>query len=266
MQNLKPEKFSDFRAQTEKGSVVPITLTIAADLLTPFGTYLLLRENAKFSFLLESIEGGANLARYSFLGANPQKILRGHNGKTTIEENGVIIELEKNLVESLRETFENKQFAEDYQTAPFAGGAVGFFNFSAVGLFEKSLKNDETEDGFWLFFRTTIAFDHAYQQIKITTLIFTDESENLETLYKNAVAENEKIAQILQNTPQIPASLKIKSAEKIRRIGKRKIFSRRFRASRNIFSPEIVIKPLFHRGLARKLRLRRWRFIALCVR
>ena len=215
MQNLKPENFSDFRAQTEKGSVVPITLTIAADLLTPFGTYLLLRENAKFSFLLESIEGGANLARYSFLGANPQKILRGHNGKTTIEENGVIIELEKNLVESLRETFENKQFAEDYQTAPFAGGAVGFFNFSAVGLFEKSLKNDETEDGFWLFFRTTIAFDHAYQQIKITTLVFTDESENLETLYKNAVAENEKIAQILQNTPQIPASSKIKSAEKV---------------------------------------------------
>ncbi len=215
MQNLKPETFSEFQAQTEKGNVVPVTLTVAADLLTPFGTYLLLRDNAKFSFLLESIEGGANLARYSFLGANPNKILRGKNGKTIVEENGERSESEKNLVESLRENFKNKNFAEDFQIAPFAGGAVGFFNFSAVGLFEKSLKTSETDDGFWLFFNTTVAFDHAYQQIKITTLVFTDEGENLETLYKRAVAENEKIARLLQNTPQIPASSKMKSAEKV---------------------------------------------------
>ncbi len=215
MQNLKPDNFSVFQAQTEKGNVVPVTLTVAADLLTPFGTYLLLRENAKFSFLLESIEGGANLARYSFLGANPQKILRGKDGKTIVEENGEQTTSDKNLVESLRENFNNKNFAEDFQIAPFAGGAVGFFNFSAVGLFEKSLKTDETDDGFWLFFNTTVAFDHAYQQIKITTLVFTDESENLETLYQNAVAENEKIARILQNTPQIPASSKTKSVEKV---------------------------------------------------
>ena len=214
MQNLKPENFSAFQAQTEKGNVIPVTLTIAADLLTPFGTYLLLREDAKFSFLLESIEGGANLARYSFLGANPNKMLRGKSGKTSIEENGGTIESDKNLVESLRENFKNKQFAEDFQMAPFAGGAVGFFNFSAVGLFEKSLQIKETDEGFWLFFNTTVAFDHAYQQIKITTLVFTDESENLETLYKRAVAENEKIARILQNTPQFPASSDKKSAEK----------------------------------------------------
>ncbi len=215
MQNLKPETFSEFQAQTEKGNVVPVTLTVAADLLTPFGTYLLLRENAKFSFLLESIEGGANLARYSFLGANPQKILRGKNGKTIVEENGKTIETEKNLLESLRENFKNKIFADDFQIAPFAGGAVGFFNFSAVGLFEKSLKIEETDEGFWLFFNTTVAFDHAYQQIKITTLVFNDEGENLETLYKNAVAENEKIARILQNTPQIPVSPQMKSAGKV---------------------------------------------------
>ncbi len=215
MQNLKPENFSAFLAQTKKGNIIPVTLTIAADLLTPFGTYLLLRENAKFSFLLESIEGGANLARYSFLGANPNKIMRGKNGKTIIEEDGKQVESNKNLLESLRENFKDKNFAEDFQIAPFAGGAVGFFNFSAVGLFEKSLQTEETEDGFWLFFRTTIAFDHAYQQIKITTLVFTDESENLESLYQNAVEENEKVARLLQNTPKIPASQNIKLAEKV---------------------------------------------------
>ncbi|CAN5315747.1 anthranilate synthase component I [soil metagenome] len=215
MQNLKPENFSAFQTQCAKGNVVPVTLTIAADLLTPFGTYLLLRENAKFSFLLESIEGGANLARYSFLGANPNKIMRGLGGKTIIEENGEKIETEKNLLESLRENFRDKNFADDFQIAPFAGGAVGFFNFSAVGLFEKSLQTTETEDGFWLFFRTTVAFDHAYQQIKITTLVFTDENENLESLYQKAVVENERIALMLQNTPQIPASSKTKSAEKV---------------------------------------------------
>ncbi|MGI8641130.1 MAG: anthranilate synthase component I family protein [Pyrinomonadaceae bacterium] len=206
MQHLKPENFSAFLAQTAKGNVIPVTLTVAADLQTPFGIYLLLRENARFSFLLESIEGGANLARYSFLGANPNKIMRGRGGKTFIEEDGEKFESAKNLLESLRENFADKNFVEDFEIAPFAGGAVGFFNFSAVGLFEPTLQTEDAEDGFWLFFRTTVAFDHAYQQIKITTLVFTDETDNLEEVYQSAIEENEKIARLLQNTPKLPTS------------------------------------------------------------
>ncbi|HXG82941.1 MAG TPA: anthranilate synthase component I family protein [Pyrinomonadaceae bacterium] len=210
MQTVQPESFSAFLQQTEKGNVVPVTTTIAADLQTPFGIYLLLRENAAYSFLLESIEGGANLARFSFLGANPQKILRGRGGKTFIEENGAKTVSEQNLIENLRAHFAGKIFAGGFENAPLSGGAVGYFDFSAVGMFEPALRIDDADEGFWLFFRTVIAFDHARQQIKITTLIFTEDAQNLEKSYLNAVAQNEKLALLFQNTPTFPASTAIK--------------------------------------------------------
>ena len=124
MQTVHPENFSVFSRHCEIGNVVPVTTTIAADLQTPFGIYLLLRENARHSFLLESIEGGANLARFSFLGANPQKIMRGRGRQTFIEENGKQVISEDNLLENLRKHFEDKVFSGNFENAPLSGGAV----------------------------------------------------------------------------------------------------------------------------------------------
>ncbi len=64
MRTVQPENFPAFLHQTANGNVVPVTTTVAADLQTPFGIYLLLRTDNEYSFLLESIEGGANLARF----------------------------------------------------------------------------------------------------------------------------------------------------------------------------------------------------------
>ena len=206
MQTLQPKNFAAFLHQTEKGNVIPVTTTVAADLQTPFGIYLLLRKDAQYTFLLESIEGGANLARFSFLGANPQKIMRGQDGKTIIEENGGKIVSEKNLLENLRAHFADKFFVGGFENTPLSGGAVGYFNFSAVGLCEPILKSKTSDDGFWLFFRTLIAFDHARQQIKITTLVFTDEAKDLENTYFQAVEENEKTACLFQKIPTLPVA------------------------------------------------------------
>ncbi len=233
MQTFQPENFSSFQLQAEQGNVVPITTTVAADLQTPFGIYLLLRKNALYAFLLESIEGGANLARYSFLGANPQKIMRGRDGKTFIEENGKQIISEKNLLENLRAYFADKIFAGGFENTPLSGGAVGYFNFSAVGLFEPTLQAEKSDDGLWLFFRTLIAFDHARQQIKITTLVFTGDAEKagesidvekLENLYLQAIEENEKMARLFQNTPTFPVPPQNKAVSKITSNWKREDF------------------------------------------
>lgn len=204
MLTTKPESFEEYKVKAQTGNVIPVTTTIAADLQTPFGIYLLLRENAGYSFLLESIEGGSNVARFSFLGANPQKIMRGVNSQTIVEENGKSQTLGTDLLETLRSHFADKNFAGDFDLSPFAGGAVGFFNFSAIGLFEPSLREEHSDDGFWLFFNTTIAFDHAFQSIKITTLTFTDGEPDLQRLYHDALRTNQKIAELLQSTPTLP--------------------------------------------------------------
>ncbi len=224
MQTLQPENFADFSRQCENGNVVPVTTTIAADLQTPFGIYLLLRENAEYSFLLESIEGGANLARFSFLGANPNKIMRGRNGKTFTEENGVQSVSDANLIENLRAHFADKTFAGGFENAPLSGGAIGYFDFSAVGMFEPTLKIKDSDEGFWLFFRTVVAFDHARQQIKITTLIFTDDAENLEKSYSEAIEENENLSRLFQNTPTFPAAITDKKDSEIASNWKREDF------------------------------------------
>jgi anthranilate synthase component 1 len=225
MQTIQPENFSAFQLQVERGNVIPVTTTIASDLQTPFGIYLLLRQNARYAFLLESIEGGASLARYSFLGANPQKIMRGRGGETFIEENGKQTISKKNLLENLRTHFADKIFSAGIENTPLSGGAVGYFNFSAVGLFEPTLQTEKSDDGLWLFFRTLIAFDHARQQIKITTLVFTVDAdraeetyldvERLESFYLQAVEENEKMARLFQTTPTFPASPQSKKTSQI---------------------------------------------------
>jgi anthranilate synthase component I len=206
MQLLHPENFEAATRRCVRGNVIPVTLVVSADLQTPFGVYLLLRQTSPNSFLLESIEGGESLARYSFVGANPRRIFRGRGGKTTIHEAGKTSASDKNLLASLREHFENQSLAGDFDSPPLAGGLVGFFNFEAVGLFEPSLAVENADEGMWLQFDTTVAFDHARQQIRITTLVFPRDGELTEAEYDSAVKENYRVAGLLEETPVMPSN------------------------------------------------------------
>jgi anthranilate synthase component 1 len=72
---IQPD-FKTFSKLARQGNLVPVYETFTADLLTPVGAHLRLAHNAKYSFLLESVEGGENIARYTFAGANPQEVFR----------------------------------------------------------------------------------------------------------------------------------------------------------------------------------------------
>ena len=69
---IQPD-FKTFSALARQGNLVPVYDTFTADLLTPVGAYLRIAHDAKYSFLLESVEGGENIARYTFAGANPER-------------------------------------------------------------------------------------------------------------------------------------------------------------------------------------------------
>ncbi len=72
---IQPD-FRDFSRLAKQGNLVPVYETYTADLLTPVGAHLRLARDAKYSFLLESVEGGENIARYTFTGANPSEVFR----------------------------------------------------------------------------------------------------------------------------------------------------------------------------------------------
>ena len=204
--------FEHFLKQTASANIVAVVETLTADLLTPLAVYLKLSRGAADSFLLESVEGGESLGRYSFIGANAEMIVSGNDAETYVCKNDETTTFTTSLFDFLRDYFAGKKVGDAADLPAFVGGAIGFFGFSCAGWFEKSLKRNYSndEDAKLMFYRNIVAFDHAKQIIKIIALVFTDEAENdaeLKNLYQNAVAGNIKLKEILENEPlQIPNS------------------------------------------------------------
>src|SRR5688572_26424335 len=85
MNDINPPNYQEFLKLAAEGSVVPVVKRVLADLLTPVAAYLKIERLSPYSFLLESVEGGEKVARYSFLGFGPHIIVRSRGDKVTIE-------------------------------------------------------------------------------------------------------------------------------------------------------------------------------------
>lgn len=223
MLDLQPASFEEFEREAERGNVVPVVRVILADLQTPVGAFLRVANEARYAFLLESVEGGERVARYSFLGAEPWMIVRGRGTRTVIERNGVTETLTKTrAIDYVREHFQERKLARRTGLAPLAGGAVGYLAYDAARWFEPSIeKNDggnrganngsdsngagETDDAVWMFYRTLLAFDRVRQQMEITSVVLTEEAAGSRTrlreLYEAAIAETARIETVLSSAP-----------------------------------------------------------------
>lgn len=213
MLDLTPATFEEFERETARGNVVPVVRTVLADLQTPLGAFLRIAGDASHSFLLESIEGGERLARYSFIGANPWMIARGQGEKTIVEREGRRETLDQNAIDFAREYFRGKRLAPRAGLAPLSGGAVGYLAYDAARWFEPVLGRNadapnESVDAAWMFFRTVLAFDRVQQQIEITSVVLVDKAggdrERLRGLYENAVSETEAIEKSLARLSEAP--------------------------------------------------------------
>src|SRR6266849_2133713 len=202
MFDLNPATFEDFELEASLGNVVPVVRTVLADLQTPVGAFLRIAGDSPYAFLLESIEGGERVARYSFLGANPWMIARGRGAETIVEQDGQREVRKQNAVDFIREYFAGKKLARRAGLAPLSGGAVGYLAYDAARWFEPVLDVNGSEapvtnDAVWMFFRTIIAFDRVRQQMEITSVVLTDEAggdrDRLREFYELAVAETASI-------------------------------------------------------------------------
>jgi len=213
--DLTPLTFEDFEREAERGNVVPVTRAVLADLQTPLGAFLRIAGDALHAFLLESIEGGERLARYSFIGANPWMIVRGRDNKTFVQKDGEQQVFDQDAIAFLRDYFRGKKLARRHGLTPFCGGAVGYLGYDAARWFEPALSHDgshalDSDDAAWMFFRTVLAFDRVQQQIEITSVVFVDEAagdrQRLRGLYDQAVQEISLIEQRLGELAQAPSS------------------------------------------------------------
>src|SRR5689334_13038800 len=122
---MKITSFEAFKELARRGTFVPVCKEIVADLLTPVSAFLKIAEHADYAFLLESVEGGEHVGRYSFLGKDPFLILRADNaGRATIERSGAVTESDQPFIATLRSLMADFRSPFVPELPRFTGGAV----------------------------------------------------------------------------------------------------------------------------------------------
>src|SRR5215212_324851 len=203
MDNLTPKDYTDFLKLADEGTVVPVVRRVMADLLTPVAAYLRIERLSQYAFLLESVEGGEKVARYSFLGFDPEMIVRCRAGKVTIESAAGIEESDMPMLQTLRKLSGQNIPVRLPDLPPFVCGAVGFMSYDAVRWFERIPANNPDELGLdealMMFFSRVLVFDHARHQMHIIANVFTEgKTENLESEYNRAVDDIEAMTARLE--------------------------------------------------------------------
>ena len=151
------------------------TRTIPADTTTPVAVMRKLLARGEEAFLLESVEGGAHLARWSFLGVAPRARCAAVGGRVRREEDGRAAWSDEPFLRAVERMAVDPGYAREEGAPPFAAGAVGYLAYDAVRLFERLPSRHPAAggmpDGLFLLFDTTIAFDHARGAMVLQTAV-----------------------------------------------------------------------------------------------
>ena len=161
------------RAQFDKlakqHSLVPVSRTVTADLETPVSAFLRMADEEPEAFLLESVEGGEHVGRYTFIGISPYKKMVARGRQIEVEEGRKRRHFEGDIFEELKRVLCGHTPARLAGLPPFTAGAVGFFSYDVVRLIEKlpELAKDELgiPDACLMFFDQVVAFDHVKKEI-----------------------------------------------------------------------------------------------------
>ncbi len=198
---MRVTSFDEFAALAERGSFVPVCREITADLLTPVSAFMKIAEHSDFAFLLESVEGGEHLARYSFLGKDPLLVVRGSRDHVVVERAGTSTRRTGSLAATLRELMTEFRSPSAPGLPRFTGGLVGFLGYEAAGWFEPAVADghlagavsDSADDvegdaAAFMLFDTVLAFDHVQHRILIIANAQVEPGADLRALYDFACA------------------------------------------------------------------------------
>ncbi len=184
-------------AKRGAGNIVPVYREVTADLETPVSAFLKVREGP-YSFLLESVEGGERLARYSFIGTQPYRVLKTGEGQEW--DGDPLIPLEQELARF-------KEVPVDGVPA-FTGGAIGYVAYDAVRHFEPRMARQQADpiglpEAMFLFCDRMVVFDHIHHTIKVIAHCRLD--GDIEAAYRQAAFAIDEIVERLANpTVQLP--------------------------------------------------------------
>ena len=162
-----------FSSRAASGRPAPVARVFPSDTLTPVTLFRRMRASGAECFLLESVEGGEAIARYTFLGCAPVSRLTARDGRVEIEDADGRRPIGEDFLLALDRMAVREGFAADAALPPLSSGAVGFLGYDAVRLFERipdrHPREGEIPDAVFLKFDAVAAFDHARQQLLLLT-------------------------------------------------------------------------------------------------
>ena len=194
--------FQEFQRLAKQGNLIPVYDVFSADLLTPVSAYLRISQGARYSFLLESVEGGEKIARYTFAGANPEEVFRYAGGACVLESRNRMIWEECDPISFLREHMSRFHPVRVPGLPPLVAGAIGYFSYDMVRLIErlpKRLRDDiGLYDAMLMFYRGLIAFDHVQHRLWMVRNVYTEGPGSLRAKYNAAVQEIRRTRELLE--------------------------------------------------------------------
>jgi anthranilate synthase component I len=210
----------DFKALAKTYTLVPVYRTITADLETPVSAFLRMAAEEPEAFLLESVEGGERVGRYTFIGIQPYKKMVARGSSIVVEEGRKRRSFEGDIFAELKQALGEHTPARLAGLPPFTAGAVGFFAYDVVRQIEKlpTLAEDElgVPDACLMFFDQVIAFDHVKKEIHL--MVTADlKREKQDGAYERALKRLNKLEKRLAGAlpklrkKPITAALKITS-------------------------------------------------------
>ena len=193
---MKLTTFDEFKELASRGTFVPVCKEIIADLLTPVSAFLKIAENSDYAFLLESVEGGEHVGRYSFLGKDTFLVVRAREGRTTIERAGQVEDIAEGFIPTVRKLMADFRAPYVPDLPRFTGGAVGYLAYDAAHWFEPVPTATGPADGpaavsdlgAFMLFDTILGFDHAQHRLLLIANARITADDDLEALYQFACA------------------------------------------------------------------------------
>lgn len=201
-----PEEFIRLAAE---GNVVPVYSDLMADFETPVSAYAKLRTSGP-AFLFESVEGGENLYRYTFIGCRPRKIFSCGPETTTVREQGKETYEIPTPADPLR-VIEEEMAAYHPVKLPdmprFTGGAVGFLSYEYISRIEPTVKPAATQNVsgipvlYFMLVDSVLIFDRAKQTLRIC--VNAHVGDDPKAAYERAVVEIKQIYKLLSQKREL---------------------------------------------------------------
>ncbi len=212
--------FAEFRRLAHQGTVVPLYRTVVADLLSPVSAFLRLVPQAakgpsakgkgpsQHCFLLESVEGGERVGRYTFFGVDPFQVVSCRGDRITLVRGRKKIQETGNIFEFLRRLGSQYHSVTLPGLPPFTAGAVGYLSYEGVRQLERLPPRVEPDvdidDATFMYFRNLVAFDHVRHRLFLISNVLTEEDPgSLRAKYDAGVRELDRLERKLARPLQL---------------------------------------------------------------